>query len=73
MDPAPSLHRASPGPTEQVKGVDHDSLNADGREILARHAAHAGARRIRQEGRDRERSPPRGERLRHPRCARDGT
>ena len=64
IPPAACTTRA-PGRLQQVEGVDDDPLDADGPQVLAAHAAHAGARRVRQEGRDGQRAAAGDERLSH--------
>ncbi len=58
MDPARRLDDARAGTAEEVKGVDHHPLDPDPAQVVAAGAAHAGTRRIGQEGRHGQRATP---------------
>ena len=67
--PAACMTRA-PGPAQEVERVDDQALDADGAEVVAADAAHAGARGVRHEGRHRQRPAAGVERISHPGSAR---
>ena len=70
MDPAGGLDDAGARTAEEVEGIDHHALDPDPSQVLAAGAAHAGAGRIGQEGRHRQRRATGDERISHPARAR---
>ena len=59
------LHHPRARAPQQVEGIDHEAVDADRAQVLTADAAHAGARRVRHEGRNGQDAPLRGQRVSH--------